>query len=175
MVKGIAIAFSNYSEEIRKRILTKYDVVEFDSLQVLAQEMATPLLLRLGVPIDCLDYTSNERLFKLGHLKNAGVDDINSPRDLVRICVKLLEHLPFTLVNDLDQSIDFGKPRLILVDSRLIPNFRTSGYITVENRNREVIVCNGSDSFIVLGENPVESVIEVIERGHLLSSKGGGE
>jgi len=169
VVKGVAVAASNYSEIIYKRLLDEYDVVEFDAMQILAQEMATPILLRLGMPIDCLDYTSGEMLFKLQHLEKSHVDDIKSPRDLVKACRIVLEKLSYATIDTLINSIDFGKPRLIMTTIDTLSKLHSNGYLTIEsNRTHEVVICTSNDSFLVLGSNPIESVFEIINRNNLL-------
>ena len=174
MIKGVAIAASDHSENIRKLLLQDCDLVEFDPLQILAQEMATPILLRSGMPIDCLDYTSGEMLFKLEHLENSTqLDTIKSPKDLVKACFSVLAKLPYATIVALSDSIDLGKLRLLsTMRPDTLPEFRKRGYLTIEsNRTHEVVICTPDDSFLIVGNNPIESVFEIIEREKLLPRK----
>ena len=168
-VKGVAIAASDHSENIRKLLLQEYDLVEFDPLQILAQEMVTPILLRSGMPIDCLNYTSGEMLFKSKYLDKARQGDIISPVKLVHSCRVILESLPIDLISELSKSIDLGKPRLVMADFNSLTNFRNMNYIVIEShRTREIIISIKDDSFLVMGTNPLKSVLEIINRNELL-------
>ena len=172
-VKGVAVAVSDHSADIRKLLLAEFDVVEFDPLQIIAQEMVTPILLRLGMPIDCLDYTSGAMLFKPEHLRGAAVGEIYSPRSLVRFCLKVVEQLPSALRNALSHSIDLGQPRLVVTDHDSLANFYSLGYIVIDShRDNEVAICTSGESYLIfIEESLVDIVAEVLDRNKLIPRK----